>query len=68
MSDPLNTLGFVSWGILGSGEGGLEAIVLIQDLDLEISLTEIFNIAVESAVLAVNIITDRILDISVEVE
>jgi len=67
MSDPLNTLGFVSWGLLGSGEG-VEATVLIQDLDLEISLTEIFNIAVESAVLAVNIITDRILDISVEVE
>jgi hypothetical protein len=67
MSDSLNTLGFVSWGLLGSGDG-VEATVLIQDLDLEISLTEIFNIAVESAVLAVNIITDRILDISVEVE
>jgi hypothetical protein len=67
MSDPLNTLGFVSWGLLGAGEG-VEATVLIQDLDLAITLTETLDCAVESAVLAVNINTDRVLEISVEVE
>jgi hypothetical protein len=67
MSDPLNTLGFLSWGLLGSGDG-VEAVILIQDLDLAISLIETLECSLESPVLAVNINVDRILDISVEVE
>lgn len=67
MSDPLNTLGFLSWGLLGSGEG-VEATVLIQDLDLAITLVETLECSLESPILAVNINVDRVLDISVEVE
>jgi hypothetical protein len=40
MADPLNTLGFLSWGLLGSGEGEGETIYVL-DLGVAVAMDDL---------------------------
>jgi len=67
MPDPLNTLGFVSWGLLGSAEGeGTGETVYILDLGIDVELQEAeAEVALQELIAEVVVDT---LEIAVELE
>jgi hypothetical protein len=75
MADPLNTLSFVSWGLLGSAEGGGEPgeTIYVTEMPINVELlTMDVGVNVETPEIAVSVPSIEIgvvvEDIEVEVE